>query len=258
MPRQRAGFGVAAVSGAATSLIETIGVFRGELRLLARHQARLGAAMLALGDREPIPVNLQQRAETLLRQHPGHDMVRVERRLPACGTDGEFVLSSRSRAQSPWARSRTGEPVRLLPVVGRRPTAAPAAEYKAEPRTYWDAVLHEARSGGADDGILLGDDGAVLETAVGNLWLLLDSVWTTPPLDGRVLPGIARALLLERAALAAIPVAERRLDLGDLHRAEVLVVSNAAFGPVLAGLVSARVADCNTSLQRLWRFAVGD
>ncbi|MEQ1634026.1 MAG: aminotransferase class IV [Planctomycetota bacterium] len=245
------------MSARPTSLIETIGVFRSELRLFDRHVQRLCSAMLACGDREPLPRDLREQAEAMVRADR-HDVVRIERVLATSSAPASIAITTRSRRESPWARSLDREPVRLLPVVAQRGTSSPPVEQKALPRTYWDRVLQEARAGGADDGIALAPDGALLETAVGNLWLLLDSVWTTPPCDAPVLPGIARALLLERAAAVGIPTAERRCELSDLHRAEALVVSNAAFGPVQAVLGPSTAGECNTSLQRLWRFAVGD
>ncbi|MEO6596847.1 MAG: aminotransferase class IV, partial [Planctomycetota bacterium] len=109
--------------------------------------------------------------------------------------------------------------------------------------------------------IVIGRDGAVLETAVGNLWLRLDGAWVTPALDGRVLPGIARSRLLALALRTGLPVAERACDLGDLHRAEALAHSNAVYGPRAAVLVSAggagagSVAIVDSELGSLWRSA---
>ena len=148
--------------------------------------------------------------------------------------------------------------VTLLPCVARRPSGGPAAAHKCEPRSFYDAVLAEARAGGADDGIVVGDDGAVLETAVGNLWLCLGGMWVTPPLDGRVLPGIARGLVLEHAWTHGIPVAEGACSLSDLHRATALMVTNAVHGPRAAQLPGQTVQELDTRLLRLWRSVVPD
>ncbi len=236
-----------AVDADASALFETMGRFGGELRLWDRHLVRLRSAMQRCGDATPPPIELAAVAGELLRDN-GHDVLRLERLLRPRG--GSWRLQTRARTPS--------DLVRLLPTVTRRPAAAPPADLKATPRAFYDAVLCEARAGGADDGIVLGDDGALLETAVGNLWLLLDSVWTTPPLDGRVLPGIARALLLERARSVGIPVQERPCYLGDLHRAQSMCVSNAVHGPRSAILVGGPVGEAGSSLARLWRFAVAD
>src|SRR5690606_32131982 len=98
-----------------------------------------------------------------------------------------------------------------------------------------------------------GRDGALLETATCNLWLWLGGAWCTPSLDGRVLPGVARALVLERAAGSGLEVRERRLDLGDLHHAEALAVTNAVHGPRAATLLGQPAVPLDPTLGRLWR-----
>lgn len=241
-----------------TSLFETMGVFGGELRLWDRHVARLSASMRAHGDDSEIDADLLAQAKAQLAAAPRHDVLTLERVLPTSASAGLTLLRTRSRTSSPWARALGGEHVRLVPTVACRAESELSADHKARPRTFYDRVLHEARAGGADDGLVLGRDGSLLETAVGNVWLLLDTVWTTPPLDGRVLPGVARSLLLERAHKEGIPTAERPCYLPDLHRADAICLSNAAFGVVPAGLVGSGEAELHSSLRRLWRFAVGD
>ena len=241
-----------------SSLFETIGVFGGELRLWDRHMARLAASMRAHGDEAAIPSDLREQAMAQLAAALRHDVLVVERALSQESTSGFFALRTRSKTASPWARALRGEAVLVLPTLVRRAVGVEALGHKARPRAFYDAVLAEARVGGADDGIVIGDDGALLETAVGNLWLHLDSVWVTPPLDGRVVPGVARGLLLDRAAANQIPVGERRCFLPDLHRADAICLSNAAFGVAPAALRATTAPELHSSLRRLWRFAVGD
>ncbi|MGE3174706.1 MAG: aminotransferase class IV [Planctomycetota bacterium] len=239
------------------ALFETMGVWRGDLPLWERHVARLRGGLLRLGVAHvgDDDASLRRAADELLRHNAGDDVVRLCCRPRPRGHSRE--LTTRRRADSPWAAGEGGDGVvRLLPTVARRAPGEPPADLKAEPRGFYDAVLREARAGTAADGVVLGDDGAVLETALGTLWLHLDAVWTTPALDGRVLPGVARGLLLERARAAGVPVAERRCDLGDLHRADALCVSNAVFGVRPAALVGAPV-ELHSALRRLWPFAGG-
>jgi len=59
-------------------------------------------------------------------------------------------------------------------------------------------LLENARANGFDDGILFNDRGNVTETAVSNLLLQIDGKWVTPPLSDGVLPGVVRALIIER------------------------------------------------------------
>ncbi|MCA8973240.1 MAG: hypothetical protein KDC98_00895, partial [Planctomycetes bacterium] len=70
----------------------------------------------------------------------------------------------------------------------------------------------------------------------------------------------ARAILLERARAAGIATVERSLDLGDLHRAEAIAVSNAVYGPRAAGLhtgMAPQAAIVGSTLGRLWIAEVG-
>jgi len=146
--------------------------------------------------------------------------------------------------------------VRLVPTVALRRPDDPPGDLKAMPRRFYDQVLQQAQDGGADDGIVVGTGGVVLETALANLWLLLDGTWVTPALDGSVLPGVARALLLERALAANVATAERRCGLDDLHRAAAIATSSAVHGPRAAQLLGsgpAAVAIVDSTLGALWR-----
>lgn len=236
-----------------TGPFETMAAVAGELPLWPRHLARLTAALRRLGDPAVLrAADLRAAARELLARNGDRDgVVRLQRTLGPRG--GCTWISTR-------ARGAQGV-VALVPALVRRTADAPPADLKATPRTFHDAVLAEARAAGADDGIAIGDDGRLLETSVGNLWLCLEGVWCTPPPDGRLLPGIARALLLERAAAAGVAVAERACDLADLHRAAALAVSNAVHGPRPAVLLAAGavrpVAPSDTRLAALWRAVLG-
>jgi branched-subunit amino acid aminotransferase/4-amino-4-deoxychorismate lyase len=233
---------------AAPAPLETMAAVRGELPLWPRHAARLSASLQHLGLHASLP-DVPAIARELLARN-GHDAGIVRVSLVREGERLRWLVTSRPRSHHPC--------VTLLPCVARRPSDGPPADHKCEPRAFYDAVLAEARAGGADDGIVVGDDGALLETAVGNLWLCCDEVWVTPPLDGRVLPGIARGLVLERAAAHGVPVAERRCSLSDLHRAKALMVTNAVHGPRAAHLPGQTVQELDTRLAHLWRSSVSD
>jgi branched-subunit amino acid aminotransferase/4-amino-4-deoxychorismate lyase len=227
---------------------ETIGARGGAMPLWERHLQRLAATAARLQLRWAPEASLRADALELLRANGhGDDVLRLAL-VPAA--DGVHTVMV-TRARSPV------KVVKLLPTVVARPADAPPGDVKAEPRAFYDAVRQQAQDGGADDGIVVDRDGAVLETALGNLWLLLDGTWTTPPLDGRVLPGIARALLLDGARRAGIAVAERACTLGDLHAAAALAHSNAVHGVRPACLVGeqASAARVDSELVPLWRAA---
>ena len=76
-------------------------------------------------------------------------------------------------------------------------------------------LLAEARRSGFDDFILINPDGVVAETAIANLVFQLKGEWITPPLSDGVLPGVMRALLIEKAGVIV-----RRLPLDLLEKIE--------------------------------------
>ena len=69
------------------------------------------------------------------------------------------------------------------------------------------------RESGLDD-VLWVCDGHFLEATTGNVFGVHNGVLWTPPLDGRILPGITRGVLLELAHEAGIPVREAPLPVG--------------------------------------------
>src|SRR5690606_13745437 len=86
------------------------------------------------------------------------------------------------------------------------------------------------------DALVVDTDGSVLETGRASVFAVFDDGIHTSALDGRVLPGTARARLVELLLREGIPVHQRRLTTGDLARAHEVFVANALRGvvPVVA------------------------
>ena len=62
-------------------------------------------------------------------------------------------------------------------------------------------LLAQAHGDGFDDYVLINLEGKVTETAIANLILQIENEWITPPLSDGVLPGVMRALLVEKAGV---------------------------------------------------------
>src|SRR5436190_6927525 len=62
---------------------------------------------------------------------------------------------------------------------------------------------------------LLVDGDEVLEAAWANVFATRDGALFTPPLDGRILPGVTRATVVELASAQGIPVTEHTLTLAE-------------------------------------------
>lgn len=86
------------------------------------------------------------------------------------------------------------------------------------------------------DLLLVAADGSVLETSRANLFVVHDDAVLTPPTDGRILPGTARARIVEILRDAGVPVFQRRLTMSDLASATEVFATNALRGvvPVIA------------------------
>jgi para-aminobenzoate synthetase/4-amino-4-deoxychorismate lyase len=107
------------------------------------------------------------------------------------------------------------------------------------------ARAERERALGADEHLLIVDaNGDVLETDRGNIFALLDGVLCTPPLDGRLLPGVTRTAVMRLAGEAGIGVKEGPLTEAGLAGAAEVFITNSVRGliPVRPGPVSGRLA----------------
>jgi para-aminobenzoate synthetase/4-amino-4-deoxychorismate lyase len=105
------------------------------------------------------------------------------------------------------------------------------------PHKWRDRRLLDARRA-APAPLLLDADHTVLEAAWGNFWLLEGDRLITPPADGRILPGVTRALLLERAASLGLRAAEEPISLERARAAEVTFATSAIRLAVAAGIAN--------------------
>jgi branched-chain amino acid aminotransferase len=73
------------------------------------------------------------------------------------------------------------------------------------------SLLDSARAKGFDDGVLINDRGKVTETAIANLLFLIDENWITPPISDGLLPGVMRALAIEKEGVRVASIKEEEL-----------------------------------------------
>ena len=100
-------------------------------------------------------------------------------------------------------------------------------------------VLEHLVADGGDpelEPLLLDLDGTVLETGRANVFLVMEDGVHTPRADGRILPGVTRAAVLDLLARHCIPVHERDIALTDLALASEVFTTSSVRGvvPVLS------------------------
>ncbi|HYG96410.1 MAG TPA: aminotransferase class IV [Solirubrobacterales bacterium] len=89
----------------------------------------------------------------------------------------------------------------------------------------------------AGEAPLLVDGGEVLEAGWANVFAVRGGTLFTPPLDGRILPGVTRATVSELARAERLETIERPLSLQDLRGAEEVFLTNSIRGIESVGSV---------------------
>ncbi|HET6508466.1 MAG TPA: aminodeoxychorismate synthase component I [Baekduia sp.] len=191
-------------------VFETILVADGAPVALDGHLARLRSAARDLYD-----VALPPATEALVR-HTALEQGGPCRLRVLLDADGQVGLQV---APLPDAA-----PVRL------RATTVPGGlgDRKWRDRRLIDA-LEEALDG--EHPLMADLDGTVLETTRANVFAWIDDALVTPPLDGRVLPGVTRGRVIALADRLGLRVHERPLALAELRAAHGVLLTGALRGP---------------------------
>jgi branched-chain amino acid aminotransferase len=87
-----------------------------------------------------------------------------------------------------------------------------------------------AKAAGADDAILVDDEGRIFEGATSNMFLVRGGGLVTPPAEGAILPGVLRAKVEELAGAHGIPVVEAFARVADLRPDDGMLVTSSVRG----------------------------
>ncbi len=94
------------------------------------------------------------------------------------------------------------------------------AGHKSLPYDIMIEARERAREHGAIEVLFTDTDGALLEGAVSNLFVVIEGVLLTPPLTRPILPGVTRAAVLSLAGEMGIEAREADLYPPDLRKAQ--------------------------------------
>jgi para-aminobenzoate synthetase/4-amino-4-deoxychorismate lyase len=131
--------------------------------------------------------------------------------------------------------------IRSEPLVPPAPGTAPAVRiareairsdawfqrHKTTWRPLYDPALQAAQSEGLWDLLFFNERDELVEGARSSVFVRIDGMLATPPLQAGALPGVMRARVLADAALGAV---ERTLSRRDLQRAQQVYLCNAVRG----------------------------
>lgn len=201
----------------ARGLFETLLVADGRPVRLAPHLDRLAGSTAELFGRE-LPTGLEEAIATAARPL-ALGRIRVDLFPTDAGLRFEIVAAPIDPAIF-FPAKENGADLRTI----RHPEWSGA--HKWADRDWLEEV--EAELGETVPLILAGDE--VLEAGRANIFVVEDGALATPPADGRILPGTARAATLALAADLGIPASERRLALADLHAADDLFLTSSLRG----------------------------
>lgn len=200
-------------------LLETLALENGQLRHAAEHLQRLTGAAAHFG----YPVKLAE-VESCLQQlaqaHP-QGAWRVRLLLNAQG---------QARAEA-FALEASPASVRLQLAERALPEAhGEFVRFKTTRRAHYDAFT--PTQPGVFDTVLWNAEGEITECTRGNVAMLLDGRWVTPPLACGLLPGVGRALALRDGR-----VSEAVVRVQDLPRVRGWAFVNSLRGWIAAQMV---------------------
>lgn len=201
----------------AAGVFETLRVADGAPIELGLHLARLASSVAGIYG-EPLPSDL---ADRVLAEAAGTEGIK---RLRIEFVPGEVVETTFAPLLDPPG------PLVLTPVT----VPGGLGSHKWVDRRLLDAL---ASAVAPTIPLLVDLDGYVLEAAWANVFILdREGDLATPPLDGRILPGVGRKLLVESARRAGRAITERPVHLSELRSANEIFLNNSLRGSLPARL----------------------
>lgn len=216
-------------------LFETIAVVAGRPALWERHLDRLARGCRRLAIPEPAAATLADEATALCDGVDDGVLKLLVTRgsggrgyAPPRDSEPTRVLSVHPYPSYPSAHWETGVALR---VCQQRLGSQPAlAGLKHLNRLEQVLARGEWEDPGIAEGVMLSQNGCVVEGTMTNIFAVLNGVALTPPLDDAGVAGIMRAVVMERLRSWGVDVREEPLELPRLAEAEEVFVTNSVIG----------------------------
>lgn len=168
-------------------IFETLRTEDGRVGELGRHMRRALSAATALGIKMPDEEVLRSEIIATLTLDP-HPLGR----LRICISSHGFAAT-----HDEYSELNEGGYITFSPHTSK----VTGEQYKRYPYDERFEIVDEARAYGFDDAVVFNKFNNVTETGISNLVLLIDGEWVTPPISAGILPGVMRAIAIERCGV---------------------------------------------------------
>ena len=203
---------------AGSGVFETIRTENSEVFELARHMRRAATAARKFEIKLPSEDQIRDAIAALLLAEP-HQLGR----LRLLFSKEWFVAVHQSYIE-------IAENAKLT-VIDESRLVDPIA-FKTFPYSHRTGLLQLAQRDGFDEIICVSESGEITEGAVSNFLFLIDGKWVTTPLSAGVLPGVQRAIVIERCGVTV-----QSLTRDDMERVEsAIVISSLKIGLAVASI----------------------
>jgi branched-subunit amino acid aminotransferase/4-amino-4-deoxychorismate lyase len=188
-------------------IFETMRVENGEIAELGRHMRRALSSAATLGISLPEEEEFRKDLAVAIS-----DEKFLVGRLRAC-----FSKSGTSITFTEYVDSSEPERLTFHSVTSE----ADGLVHKMYPYDSNFAILDEAQLYGFDDALIFNSCNELTETAISNIALLIDNRWVTPPISAGLLPGVMRAVAIERCGINVAPI-----HISDIAECEAALLLN--------------------------------
>jgi branched-chain amino acid aminotransferase len=226
---------------------ETLRTYGGRPALLPEHLARLSSALAAAGFPDPPSVqSLEDEVAAAVNEFSEGEVVV---RLTVSRGVREFGAEPETTTRIVTAHLLTTNNAGMDAVLTLADVSGYAYPHKSSNYQLQASLLRDAREAGFDE-VLIADDGAVIEGATSNVFVINGDELATPPL-GRCLPGITRQAVLDLAPKIGLTPVERPVSADELAGADGVFICNSLIelrASANFGKQSERIAELRAAL----------
>lgn len=213
-------------------LFETMRVYNGRVLRLDRHLERLVASARALGwatlpDVEAMTADVRQVVEAAGAAEERVRLTVTTGTLRAgAGDEAALTVVATASPHERYPDDYYRKGVTVLLSNCRQGPGDPLAGHKTTSYFARLAALRAAHAQAAFEALWLTPEGNLAQGSISNLFIVKNDELLTPPAETPVMPGIARATVLELAVEQDIPTREAVVSVEDLREAEEVFLTS--------------------------------